>query len=139
MVGHATREELKEAMTALQEQLDDLREQLATLTRDHNGAVLATAEAVQATPTPADLRQLASAVSALATRVAELESAGRDHEDTIRFLTQALRERTEERDHARRENARLRAELAEERTEAHALANDLCAAQEALSAKGGAS
>ena len=124
--------ETMDAIDKLWDAVNELTEALATLTRDHNGLVLKTASAVGATPTHADLRQLASAVSALATRVTELESAGRDHEDTIRFLTQALRERTEERDHARRENARLRAELAEERAMADALGDELRQAQDAL-------
>lgn len=126
MVGHATREELKAAVTALQEQLDELTEALATLTRDHNGAVVATAQAVEATPTHADLRQLASAVGSLATRVAELESASHDRENVTlraalkvaahvaqaerdaRDAEEALITRTQERDAARAAYERLR-------------------------------
>ena len=92
---------------------------------------------LDALPTHTDLRQLVSAVGSLATRVAELEHGARSREDTVHFLTQGLRERTEERDHARRECARLRAELAEERAMADALAGDLCTAREALAAKEG--
>ena len=120
----------QDARDELWDTLNELSERVETLTRDHNGLVRSTARAIDETPTRGefvqlreetarhehlrvvrealaqapthdDLRQLASAVGSLATRVAELEHGARDREDTIHFLTQGLRERTEERDHAR--------------------------------------
>ena len=58
--------DLGEAVDDLCAAVDDHREQIAALTRDPHGAVVATAQAVQAPPTHADLNQLASSVSALA-------------------------------------------------------------------------